>query len=614
MQHRFFFFIVFLLASSLGLWAQSIERIEPAFWWAGMSNPKLQLLVHGPQIGQTIPSVEYPGVRVAQVHTVENANYLFIDLELAPNVQPGSFDLSFTHEGSPVQVYRYELKARKPNSAQRPTFTSADVMYLIMPDRFANGDPTNDNIAGMREKADRQNPSGRHGGDIEGIRQRLDYISDLGFTAIWLNPVLENDMPDFSYHGYATTDFYSIDRRYGGNAAYLQLVEQAHERGIKVVMDMIFNHCGSAHWWMNDLPSADWLNQWPTYTQTNYRGTTLADPYASKFDRDQMVNGWFVPTMPDLNQKNTLVENYLIQNSIWWIEYADLNGIRMDTHPYADKHMMTRWIERVQAEYPGFMIVGEVWLDDPAALAYWSKGAQNYDGFDSKLPGLIDFPVMQAIKRSLNQENGWYDGAAGLYQVFAMDYHYKDPNTNLTFLDNHDLSRIWSELGKDIRKFKMATTLLLTTRGIPMVYYATEVLSEGREPEGHGFIRRDFPGGWPSDKRNAFEAKGRTALENEAFDHLRTLVRWRKNKDVVHKGRLTHWLPANGIYALARTTDTATVLVLINNDQRAQAPAWEHYQEVLTGRTMAYEVLSGKKVKLADLRLAPKSAVVLEIE
>ncbi len=616
MFRRLMMFSALLCAvfSSYVVNSQTLKRVEPMFWWKGMTNPEVQLLVYGDKIASAKVSVSYEGVELKKVNKVENENYLFLDLVVSKRAKAGTFPIKFTKAGKTVAEYSFELKERRKNSAERESFSSADVMYLIMPDRFANGDPSNDSLKGMKEKANREDSNGRHGGDLIGIQNKLDYLSDLGVTAIWLNPVLENNMTSFSYHGYATTDFYSVDRRFGGNDAYIKLTEEAHKKDIKVVMDMIFNHCGSEHWWMDDLPSKDWLNQWSEFTQTNYRGTTVADPYASKHDRNQMVNGWFVKTMPDLNQNNPFVSKYLIQNSIWWIEYADIDGIRMDTHPYADKFMMAEWAKAIRVEYPKFMIVGEVWLDDPAALAYWGKNAKNFDGFNSHLPGLIDFPFMFAVKRSLNEKNGWWEGAAGFYYLLSKDYHYEDPNTNLTFLDNHDLSRIWSELGKDMKKFKMGFTFLFTTRGIPMIYYATEVLSDGFEHEGHGFIRKDFVGGWKGDQRDAFSEKGRTKQENEAFAHMQKLMNWRKGKNVIHKGKLTHWLPVNNVYAYVRHNEKEKVLVLLNNDEKEQKFEAKRYQELLAGHAEAYEVLTGKDVKLEKLKIPAKTSMILELK
>ncbi|MDY0086391.1 MAG: glycoside hydrolase family 13 protein [Bacteroidales bacterium] len=577
--------LVFLLLGSSAFAQKKTEQIniEPPFWWIGMQNTELQLMVRGKNIGETRVQLKAEGVKLERVSAVENPNYLFLDLSVSESAKAGFFEISFLKSGKVIHTVNYELKVRKQGSALRQGFTSADAIYLLMPDRFANGDPANDNIPGMLENADRKNPDGRHGGDLEGIIQHLDYFNELGVTALWLNPVLENNMPANSYHGYAITDFYQVDPRLGGNEKYLELVEKAHKKDLKIIMDMVFNHYGTAHKWTNDLPMSDWVNQWPEFTRSNYRGGTLTDPYAAAADQDKMLRGWFDVTMADLNQRNPFVANYLIQNSIWWIEYGDLNGIRMDTYPYSFKEFMQEWMQRIRTEYPDFSVVGEVWLNSGPMVAYWHDQKHNFDGFNSHLNYVMDFPLKSAISRAFNEANGWSSGVNALYESLSMDFVYGDPNTIMNFLDNHDMDRIATTLGEDIKKQKMAATFLLTVRGVPQLYYGNELGTPGVEHKGHGQMRNDFSGGWPDDNKNAFTSEGRSPDENELWNHFRTLLHYRKNTTALQNGKMTHYIPEDGVYVYFRSDEKQTIMIVLNNNNQEKTIKTARFAENLKG-------------------------------
>jgi len=501
-------FISVLLLGNLAFSTKhKIDHLEPAFWWADMQNPNLQLLVHGENISELVPELTYPGVSIKKINKVENPNYLFVDLELAKDVKAGSFDILFKKGKKTKVKYNYQLKERRNASAERKSFTPADVMYLITPDRFANGNPGNDNVEGLLEGLDREEKNGRHGGDIQGIIDHLDYIADMGFTSIWSTPLLENRQTT-SYHGYAITDFYNIDARIGTNEDYRKLSKLGKDKGIGIIMDIVLNHCGSGHWWMKDIPTKDWINNEGNFTSCTHKRTTVQDQYASKEDLKQFSDGWFVKSMPDLNQRNEFMANYLIQNTIWWIEYADLYGLRVDTYPYSDADFLREWNLRVLAEYPNLNIVGEEWSTNPAIVSYWQKAKVNKNGYDSNLPSLMDFPLQNALVEGLTQEDTWGTGLIRLYEMLVNDVQYPDPNNLVIFPDNHDMARIFNQLNKDYNLYQMAMTYFLTMRGIPQIYYGTEVLANSDAGGDHGLLRMDFPGGWEGDKVNAFTGKG----------------------------------------------------------------------------------------------------------
>ena len=592
-----------------------IEHLEPPFWWAGMKNPDLQLMVHAGNIADTKVTISYEGVELKSISLVDNPNFMFIDLALSPDVKPGSFEIQFRKENETVASYTYELKERIAGSSQREGFKNSDVLYLVMPDRFANGDPSNDEIKGMKEGLDRNEPYGRHGGDIQGIIDHLEYVSEMGFTAVWLNPVLENDQPEASYHGYATTDFYKVDKRLGTNEDYRKLGELTKENGIKLIMDMIFNHCGSEHWWMYDMPSSDWINYYPEYIITNHRRTLNQDPHMSDYDSRIFTDGWFVPTMPDLNLRNPFMANYLIQNSIWWIEYIGLSGIRMDTYPYPYKWAMAEWNKRVLREYPDFNIVGEEWSLNPAIVSYWQKGQTNFDGYRGELPGLMDFPLQNALSVSLTEAEGWASGLIRLYETLASDFLYPDPDNLVVFPDNHDMSRFFMQVGMDVDLFKLGIAFILTTRGIPQIFYGTEILMSHTEGNDHGHIRKDFPGGWEGDKINGFTGRGLTTRELEIKDYFKNLLNWRKNCTVIHEGKMTHFVPQDGVYVYFRHSNEGKVMVVLNKNVHETILELERFRELLDKGVKGRDVISGKEIVLNDeILLAPKTPMIIELQ
>jgi len=604
----------------LGLHAQeptiSISKIEPPFWWTGMKNPNLQLLVYGNNISETEPKIEAKGITITNFVQVENPNYLFIDLEISPTAEAGQFKINFIQNDKMVEFIDYELKGRNPGSAARKGFDQSDVLYLLMPDRFSNGDLSNDDMPGMLETADRNNPNGRHGGDIKGIINQLDYIKNTGFTGMWINPLIENNNPEYSYHGYAITDFYNVDPRYGTNEDYVNLVNVSHDKGLKVIMDMIFNHSSVHHWFIIDLPMSNWIHQFDNYTPSNFRASTVMDPYASEYDKEKMLMGWFDRHMADLDQRNEILSNYLIQNTIWWIEFSNIDGIRVDTQPYPYKEFFTEWGKRIFDEYPNFNIVGEAWLQKEAFTAYFQKDAPNKDGYNSNIPVVTDFPLYFALNNAFNENDSWTDGLAQLYYVFAHDYLYADAMNTLTFCDNHDISRFFTAVDEDFDKWKMGMAVLLTTRGIPTVYYGTEILMTGNKDDGHGQIRQDFPGGWPGDPDDAFTSQGRTEVQNKAYDYLQKLLKWRKGREVIHYGKLKHFIPEDNTYVYFRYTDKECVMVALNNsNNEIKVLSHTKINECIEDYTYGINVITGETINYLDtFTLSPKSALIIELK
>jgi len=593
----------------------SVERIDPPSWWVGMKNTQLQIMIYGENISLTKPSIDYAGVEIKQVIHVESPNYLFIDLEVSHNATAGIIDIEFHMGRKKVATKAYELKQREIDSELFQGFDNSDMIYLLMPDRFSNGNPDNDDMPGMLEKADRSDPNGRHGGDIQGIVNNLDYLNDLGATSIWINPLLENNMPAYSYHGYAVTDLYKVDPRFGTNEDYKNLVKAAHEKGLKIIQDMVFNHLGTNYFWKDDLPMQDWYNEWPEFTRSNYRGGAVNDPHVSDYDFDKMVKGWFDVTMADLNQKNPLMANYLIQNSIWWIEYLGLDGIRQDTYPYPDKEFMAEWMRRVLEEYPDYNVVGEVWLSYPQAVAYWLENDVNADGYHSNLTNVFDFPLMYAISKAFNENEGWSTGNAQLYEVLSQDYVYSDPMKLVVFADNHDGDRLYTKLDEDLSKFKLAMAVLFTTRGTPQIYYGTEILMTGHEHKGHGFIREDFPGGWDGDEKDAFTRQGRSDEQNEAFDFVKRILNWRKGNDAVQNGKLTHFLPEDGVYVYFRFTEDESVMIMLNNSNEDKEIDLKRFAENLKGYSKGQSVLDRMAWENLDKITVPaKSPLIIELK
>ena len=581
-----------------------------------MHNPELQIMIYGENIAELIPEIEYDGIAIKRTVLVENRNYLFIYLDIEQGVTSGEFTIQFKNsENRVIDSIDYRLLPREKDAALRKGYDNSDVMYLITPDRFANGDTRNDNIEGMHDKVNRSDKWGRHGGDIRGIINSLDYIADIGFTAIWLNPVFENNQPKASYHGYSTTDFFKVDPRFGTNSEYKELSNKAQDKGIKIIMDMIMNHCGSEHWWMDDLPSNDWINNPNDYFITNHRRTTLRDPYASNYDRKHFTDGWFVPTMPDLNQRNPLLADYLIQNTIWWIEYLNLAGIRMDTYSYSDKDFMKDWTCAVMNEYPGFNICGEEWSLNPAVLAYWQKGKENPDGYTSCLPGLLDFPLQNALKNALVEQKTWNAGMIDLYEMLSNDFLYADPFKHVIFPDNHDMSRIFTQLNDDIGLFKLAIAYFATMRGTPQFYYGTEILMSNTGDNSHGNIRSDFPGGWEDDEVNAFTNQGLTQEQIEVRDFIKKLLNWRKTATAIHDGKLIHFVPVNGVYTYFRFNDEMKVMVVLNKTASHQNVDLTQFSELLIKGTIAKNIITGKEITLSNnLTVDSKQPLILEIE
>jgi len=612
---RMMLLLAMILLVSLQSIARNVpERVEPPFWWADMHHKELQIMVYGEDIGQTRVKIDHPGVKLREVIAVDSPNYLFLYLDLT-DAQPGRFDIEFISGRRTRYNYNYELLARKENARYHQGFDNSDAIYLLMPDRFANGNPALDNLPGMLENVDRTNPDARQGGDIQGIINHLDHIAGMGFTSIWINPLLENNQPRYSYHGYATTDFYNIDARFGGNEDFVRLVREAENKGLKIIKDKIFNHCGHHHWWMKDLPTADWLNEWDEFTRTSYRMTTIVDPHFAVADYKRMMDGWFDTNMPDLNQRNRLLALYLIQNSVWWIEYTGIHGIRMDTQPYADKYFMADWAAYVLAEYPNFNIVGESWSGIPALTSYFQGGRMQHDGYDSNIPTVFDFALYDAIGLAFQEEQGWSSGMMRLYNTLAQDFLYANPFNLVVFGDNHDTDRIFTRVGEDLDKLKMAIAFLVTTRGIPQFYTGIETLESAREHEGHGKLRVTFPGGWPGDPVNAFTREGRTAEQNEIVDFLSKLLNYRKDKEVLHYGWLRHFVPENNIYVYFRYNDEETIMVVMNNNAREMELDTRRFEEATLGFNMARDVISGQVFRgFGAWKIPANSALILELE
>ncbi len=630
-----FGFLLFFFSVTAHAQEASSIRIEPPFWWTGMTDSTLQLMVYGQGIAECAVVSQNDNIRVVRSRRADNPNYLFVDLVIPSQAQPGFHKLIFEYQREIVGTVNYELKARTPESRDRKGFGKEDVIYLIMPDRFSDGDTSNNTLPGMLEACNMANPDGRHGGDLKGITGQLDYLERLGITAVWLNPVLENNMPAYSYHGYAITDFYKVDDRFGGNEAYLEFVRESHSRGIKVIMDMVFNHCGNGHWWMRDMPMDSWIHSFPEFTRSNFRAEASMDPYASDADLTRMRTGWFDVHMPDLNQRNDVLAMYLIQNSIWWIEYSGIDGIRMDTYPYSYKDFMMKWMERVRLEYPDFSVVGETWLQKEAHTAFWQDRSPVSGNYSSNLDMVTDFPLYYALKDAFMQEEGWTSGLARIYYVLSQDIVYADPFSNVIFADNHDLTRFFTSVGEDINKYRMAMAILLTTRGIPMIYYGTELQMTGEEHKGHGYIREDFPlGQWPGikDGQAVSEDKdvgndnsikkvigGNEASEFRALadrtKYLMKLLNWRKGSEAIHFGQLKHFVPQDGIYVYFRYTASDRVMVVVNRNKEDKALELGRFKEMLKDYRFGNDVISGSKFDLSRAIAVPaETALILDLE
>jgi glycosidase len=589
-----------------------IDHMEPPFWWAGMRDTNLQLMVHGRHIAQTTPSLNYPGVRIDSVTRVANTNYLFINLTVSGAARPGKFDILFGNGADAIR-YTYELRERALGSAERRGFDSSDAIYQVMPDRFANGNPANDSVAGMPDKLNRKDGSGRHGGDIDGIVSRLDYIAGMGFTQLWPTPLVENNMPAHSYHGYAATDHYKIDARYGSNEDYRRLVSEAKKRGIGTIQDVVLSHIGSSHWWMKDLPSPDWTNYGTTFKPNRHHRVAVQDPYAAQEDRDNFTRGWFAPTMPDLNQSNPLVANYLIQNNIWWIEYAGLSGLRIDTYGYSDTAFLADYTRRIMAEYPNLNMVGEEWSKRVPVVAHWQRGKPKFNGYVSSLPSLMDFPLMYALREALvSNEDTAFDS---VYETLSLDYLYQEPSKLVLFEGNHDIARMYSVVGEDFDLYKMVVAFTLTAPRVPQFYYGTEILMtstvEGRNDASY---REDFPGGWAGDKVDAVKGTGLSARQREAQDFVRKLATWRKTQPVIHHGKTMHYGAEDGTYVLFRYEGGNKVMVAFNKNAKPAVLDLARFHEMLGGVKSGRDVISGQTVTLGQaLTMPAKGTLILEI-
>jgi glycosidase len=593
-----------------------VTRVEPLSWWTGMNTP-LQLLVQGEGISALDVRVEGgEGVSVEKVHKADSPNYLFVDVKIAPTAAPGTYYLVFSQKGRDRFKRSYDIAARRENSADRLSFSTADMIYLLMPDRFANGDPTNDATDSTIEKPDRGDLFGRHGGDIRGMIDHLDYIADLGATALWSTPLLLDNDAEGSYHGYACADYYHIDPRFGSNELYRELVETAHEKEVKVIMDIVTNHCGTAHWWMKDLPFEDWIHRFPSYTGANHAFSTNMDPNAAAADRKIHESGWFVSSMPDMNLDNPFVLNYFKQWAVWWIEFANLDGLRVDTYPYNEKIPMSEWNAAILAEYPNFNIVGECWTSSIPQLAYWQGGNPNKDGFDSHLPSIMDFPLREAVVGALSVDNPeWNQGMRRIYDCLSHDFVYHDLSRMMIFAANHDTERVGDLLGKDPRRLKISMAMLATMRGFPQIFSGDEMMFTSADTsQGHGGLRVDFPGGWQGDAVDLFTASGRTGMQADLHDYTRTLFRWRKNKPVIHHGKTMHFLPPdNESYAYFRYDDSEAVFVFINNSDKPKTIPWSNYSEIAPGPVTGRDVTTGETTTLDNSAgVGPRQALVVE--
>lgn len=600
---------------------QQLDRVEPPFWWSGMTHPTLELMLYGHAIAGLEPLVRHPEVEITAIRRTDNPNYLFVELDLSRVEGDATVPIQLRRDESGTAiVFSYQLHQRQSDSTDRVGFNSSDVIYLLVPDRFANGDTANDNLPGMREAADRGNPDGRHGGDIAGMLKALPYLADMGFTAVWPTPMTENNQPDYSYHGYSATDLYRIDPRFGTNDEFRDLVAEARNNGLKFIQDIIVNHIGDQHPWMQDPPAADWIN-FPQgdalgrFVPTNHNRSTIQDPYASDYDSKRFTDGWFVPSMPDLNQRNPQLANYLIQNSIWWIEFAGLSGIREDTYSYADKSFLTEWGRRIMLEYPHFNIVGEEWSTNPLIVSYWQRRKQNHDGYVSHTPSMLDFPLYDALLKGLVEPEGWNSGWIRLYEALGNDHVYADPFSLVVFEGNHDTARLFAMLNEDIDLFRMALIFLTTTRGIPQLLYGSELAMSSPSHRADGLVRADYPGGWAGDEINAFTGEGLSALQSSTQAFVRTLLNWRKTSPAIHEGTLKHFAPFDDCYAFFRTHPQRSVMVIFNKSHDSRKIELARFDEVLQRPVQALNPLTGESVTLdSELTLPPRSSLLLQWE
>ncbi len=583
---------------------QPFWHLEPANWWVGMKWNQVELMVHGSSIANTNPAVNYSGVSILEIAKTDNPNYLFVTLKIDEKAKPGKFPIQFFRDQQLVASFTYELWTREKNSAERQGFSTQDAIYLLTPDRFANGNLNNDNQPDMLEKVNRKDKNGRHGGDLQGMQQQLGYIAAMGFTQIWPNPLLENNQPQYSYHGYAATNLYRIDPRFGTNEDYRNFVKLAKAKNIGVIQDIILNHIGSGHWWMKDLPAKNWLNFPDQYVETSHRRTSILDPHAAAEDKEKFVAGWFVPTMPDLNQQHPQLANYLIQNSLWWIEYAGLSGIREDTFGYADEKFLARWAQAILQEYPKINLVGEEWSNNPAIVAHWQKMG---------MPSMMDFPIYETLRQSLLEDESFTNGWIKLYEALANDFLYPAPDNLVVFAENHDTSRLYSLLNEDLDLYKMAMVYLATVRGIPQFYAGGEILMTSPRERDDGAVRADIPGGWPQDNKSMFSGKGLSAKQQDAQKFIKQLFNWRKSAEAIHSGKLEHFAPENGIYVYFRYTENSMVMVVLNKNHQDITLDLKRFSRVIGNKESAKDLFSGIMIsKDRKVNLRGRTAFVFE--
>ena len=590
-----------------------VERIEPTFWWTDMKNRELQLMLYGNDIASTDISIKAQGITILKKKYTDNPNYVFLYLNISNEAKAGKFTI-YIKKGLVTQKLSYELKNRRPNSAQRNSFSEADAVYLLMPDRFVNGNTANDAVKGYLQTVDRTKGGERHGGDIDGIISKIPYLEDLGITALWTTPLLDNNDSVYSYHHYACSDYYKVDPRFGKNEDYRRLSDSCHVHNLKLIIDVVPNHCGSSHWWLKDMPAKDWFNQWPSYTSSNYRMTAWTDPHAAESDLYRLTHGWFAPNMPDLNLANSLLFDYMKQVYIFWIENADIDGMRVDTYPYNDIKTAAHFIQSIRDEYPNMNVVGECWVKTPAEIAYYQSGNNNKDGFDSRLPSVMDFCLKDVFSSAFNETESWENGMARFYSLYAQDFVYANPDLIMNFLDNHDIDRYSTAVKRNVTKFKMALAMLITARGYPQIYYGTEIMLDGVQGsyEGHRF---DFPGGWASDNRNAFALTGRTSDENEVFNYLRLLLNYRKNNPVLQNGKMKQFIPENGFYVYFRYNNEKTIMIIANNNEDARLLNLDRFAEMLNNKKHGLEITTNQNIDLQHpISVAGKSVMIFEVQ
>lgn len=613
---------ILVLTSLLSTFAfAQIQKVEPMFWWKGMKNPELQILVYGKNISDYTIELS-DEIKIKDIQKTENPNYAFVTIN-TNDVKKSSFKINLKKKNKIVDSYSYELKDRQPNSSNRNSFTSKDIVYLIMPDRFANGDESNDSKKELTDKANRQIPDSRHGGDLRGIINNIDYIQNLGATSVWLTPVNEDNEKQHSYHGYAQTDLYKIDGRYGTNEDYRELSRELNKRGMHLIQDYVTNHWGISHWMIQDLPTQDWINQFPDgekgFKRSNYRTTSQFDRNAADIDKKIALNGWFDSSMPDLNQANPLVLNYLTQNAIWWIEYAELGGMRVDTYPYNNKEGMAKWVKAITDEYPKFNVVGEAWMHSPAHVSYWQKDSKvaEIENYNSNLPSVMDFSLFSEMPKAFVEEESWDKGMIKLYNSFTNDFLYPNVNNMFVFLENHDTER-WNEIFKSNPSYyKLGLTLISTVRGIPQVYYGSEIGMRGdKNNGGDAEIRKDFPGGWKSDQQNAFTNEGRTAEQKMYHDFTAKVFNWRKNKEVIHSGKTKHYMPEKNVYVYFRYNENESVMVILNANEEKQTFKLDRFAESLQGINTGKEIISDKVLQInskGEISIDGKSTMIIEL-